>query len=112
MRTSYLGQILLVLFSWTTVSNLLLLEDQFNMSCMSNTVHEGLEHCITAPVGTERNPLIVDDDIFLSRSTTGKWEFPRQDTILDRLSEKVKVLQVLLYVDDFKFQACVSIFLC
>ncbi|KAL2562309.1 hypothetical protein AAZV13_20G130900 [Glycine max] len=62
------------------------------MSCMSNTVHEGLEHCITAPVGTERNPLIVDDDIFLSRSTTGKWEFPRQDTILDRLSEKVKQL--------------------
>ncbi|KAG4910618.1 hypothetical protein JHK87_056734 [Glycine soja] len=59
---------------------------------VASSSRRGLEHCITAPVGTERNPLIVDDDIFLSRSTTGKWEFPRQDTILDRLSEKVKQL--------------------
>ena len=42
------------------------------MSCLSNSVREGLEHCITSPVGTERNPLIVGDEIFLSRSMTGK----------------------------------------
>ena len=81
------------------------------MSCLSNSVREGLEHCITSPVGTERNPLIVGDEIFLSRSMTGKREFPRQDTILDRLSERAKVLQLLLYVEDLKFQSCVCLFL-
>ncbi|KAG4397860.1 hypothetical protein AAZX31_10G212300 [Glycine max] len=59
---------------------------------VASSSRRGLEHCITSPVGTERNPLIVGDEIFLSRSMTGKREFPRQDTILDRLSERAKQL--------------------
>lgn len=79
------------------------------MFCMSNSVHEGLEHCITAPV--DRNPLIADDEIMLFRSMTDKRGFRRQDTILDRLSEQVKVLHILLYMDGLKFQSCVCIFI-
>ncbi|KAG2401657.1 Sterol 3-beta-glucosyltransferase [Vigna angularis] len=50
-----------------------------------------LEHCITAPVGAERNPLIVDDKFMISRSMTEKSGFPKRDTILDRLSERAKI---------------------
>lgn len=78
---------------------------------MSHSMCEGLEHCITAPVGAERNPLILDDKFMISRSMTEKSGFPKRDTILDRLSERAKVLQVLLYVNDLKFQTCVCIFL-
>jgi len=54
-------------------------------------VCEGLEHCITAPVGAERNPLIVDEEFMISRSMTENRGFPKRDTILDRLSERAKV---------------------
>jgi len=64
------------------------------MSCMSHSVCEGLEHCVTAPVGAERNPVIVDDEFMISRSMTEKRAFRKPDTILDRLSERAKVLEV------------------
>ncbi|CAJ1976939.1 unnamed protein product [Sphenostylis stenocarpa] len=51
-----------------------------------------LEHCVTAPVETERNPLIVDEGIMISRSMTEKRGFRKRDTILDRLSERAKQL--------------------
>ncbi|XP_020232107.1 sterol 3-beta-glucosyltransferase UGT80B1 [Cajanus cajan] len=63
-----------------------------SLQVASSSSRRGLEHCITAPVGTERNPLIVDDEIMFPRSMTEKKGFPRQDTILDRLSEQVKQL--------------------
>ncbi|XP_061345113.1 sterol 3-beta-glucosyltransferase UGT80B1 [Gastrolobium bilobum] len=50
----------------------------------------GLEHCITAPVGTERNPLIADQEVILYRSITEKRGSSRHDLILDRLSEQQK----------------------
>jgi len=61
---------------------------------MSHSVCEGLEHCVTAPVGAERNPVIVDDEFMISRSMTEKRAFRKPDTILDRLSERAKVLEV------------------
>ncbi|XP_019453367.1 PREDICTED: sterol 3-beta-glucosyltransferase UGT80B1 isoform X1 [Lupinus angustifolius] len=48
-----------------------------------------LEHSFTAPIGAERNPLIADNEIKVSRSMTEKRRFPRHD-ILDRLSEREK----------------------
>ncbi|BAT94317.1 hypothetical protein VIGAN_08090800 [Vigna angularis var. angularis] len=59
---------------------------------VSSSSRRGLEHCITAPVGAERNPLIVDDKFMISRSMTEKSGFPKRDTILDRLSERAKQL--------------------
>ncbi|XP_058769893.1 sterol 3-beta-glucosyltransferase UGT80B1 [Vicia villosa] len=50
----------------------------------------GLEHCITAPSGTERNSLIAEDEIMISRSMTEKRALRRHDLILDRLSEHEK----------------------
>jgi len=81
------------------------------MSCISHSVCEGVEHCITAPVGAERNPLRVDDEFMISRSITEQRGFPKRDTILDRLSERAKVLEVLLHLNDLKFQTCVCVFL-
>lgn len=52
--------------------------------------HRGLEHCVTAPIGTERNPLIAEDEIMISRSMTEKRGLRRHDLILDRLSEDEK----------------------
>ncbi|KAL2324639.1 hypothetical protein Fmac_023697 [Flemingia macrophylla] len=57
-----------------------------------DTKPQGLEHCITGPVQSTRNPLIVDDEIMFPRSMTERRGYPRQDTILDRLSEQVKQL--------------------
>ncbi|KAJ1424984.1 UDP-glucuronosyl/UDP-glucosyltransferase [Sesbania bispinosa] len=56
-------------------------------SQVTSSPRRGLGHCITAPIGTERNPLIADDEIMLSRSMTEKRGHPRHDLILDRLSE-------------------------
>lgn len=56
-----------------------------------DSVHEGLEHCITAPIGAERNPLIGEDEVMISRSMTEKRGLRRHDLILDRLSEHEKV---------------------
>ncbi|XP_004496461.1 sterol 3-beta-glucosyltransferase UGT80B1 isoform X2 [Cicer arietinum] len=55
-----------------------------------DSVHEGLEHCITAPIGAERNPLIGEDEVMISRSMTEKRVLRRHDLILDRLSEHEK----------------------
>lgn len=89
--TSFLGWMLLVLFLWTIVSNLPLLRDWFLIIGFLNSVHKGLEHCITAPIGTERNPLIAEDEIMISRSMTEKRGLRRHDLLLDRLSEDEKV---------------------
>ncbi|KAK7391247.1 hypothetical protein VNO78_19660 [Psophocarpus tetragonolobus] len=67
-------------------------DGQESLQLASPSATSGLEHCITAPVGAERNPLIADDDIKLFRSMTEKRAFPRQDTILDKLAEKAKQL--------------------
>lgn len=55
-------------------------------------VLEGLHHCITEPVRTEGNKLLADHDIMLSRSMTENRGSPRQDLMLDRLSEREKVV--------------------
>lgn len=53
---------------------------------------QGLEeHCVTATSGTERNSLIAEDEIMISRSMTEKRALRRHDLILDRLSEHEKV---------------------
>ncbi|XP_057987140.1 sterol 3-beta-glucosyltransferase UGT80B1 isoform X2 [Hevea brasiliensis] len=50
----------------------------------------GLDHCITAPVGTHRHPLIEDhDDIQFYRSMTEKRTM-RHELKLDKLSEREK----------------------
>ncbi|ESW15541.1 hypothetical protein PHAVU_007G080800 [Phaseolus vulgaris] len=59
---------------------------------VSSSSRRGVEHCITAPVGAERNPLRVDDEFMISRSITEQRGFPKRDTILDRLSERAKQL--------------------
>ncbi|KAM7507903.1 hypothetical protein LguiA_018356 [Lonicera macranthoides] len=51
----------------------------------------GLDHCITAPVGTHRNLFLESHaEIAFSRSMTERRETPRQDLKLDRLSEHEK----------------------
>ncbi|KAK7343742.1 hypothetical protein VNO77_12745 [Canavalia gladiata] len=65
-------------------------EDLKKSSQATFSSRRGLEHCITAPVAPERNPLIADDEIMLSRSVTEKRGVPRHDIILDRLSEHEK----------------------
>ncbi|KAK7279819.1 hypothetical protein RJT34_24877 [Clitoria ternatea] len=57
---------------------------------VTSSPRRAFEHCITAPVGTERSTLIAEDDIILPRSMTEKRGFPRHDIILDRLSEDEK----------------------
>lgn len=52
---------------------------------------EGLDHFILEPTGTERNLLVADHEIIFSRSMMEKCDSPRQDLILDRLSECEKV---------------------
>ncbi|KAI5400143.1 hypothetical protein KIW84_065174 [Lathyrus oleraceus] len=52
--------------------------------------HIGLEHCITTTSGTERNLLMAEDEIMISRSMTEKRALRRHDLILDRLSEHEK----------------------
>ncbi|XP_027365172.1 sterol 3-beta-glucosyltransferase UGT80B1-like [Abrus precatorius] len=65
-------------------------EDWKKSSQVSFSPKRGLEHCITAPIGTDSNPLVADDEILRSRSMTEKRGFPRHDIILDRLSEHKK----------------------
>lgn len=55
------------------------------------SILEGLDHCITAPVGIHRNLLFDDHGISFTRSMTEKKEAPRHDFKLDRLSEREKV---------------------
>ncbi|CAK8573379.1 unnamed protein product [Lathyrus sativus] len=50
----------------------------------------GLEHRITTTSGTERNLLMAEDEIMISRSMTEKRALRRHDLMLDRLSEHEK----------------------
>ncbi|CAI9763949.1 unnamed protein product [Fraxinus pennsylvanica] len=50
----------------------------------------GLDHCITAPLGTRRNLLFENEDGAFSRSMTEKRASPRIDLKFDRLSEREK----------------------
>lgn len=51
------------------------------------SILEGLDHCITAPVGIHRSLLFDDHEISFTRSMTEK----KHDIKLDRLSEREKV---------------------
>ncbi|XP_062019257.1 sterol 3-beta-glucosyltransferase UGT80B1 isoform X1 [Rosa rugosa] len=53
-------------------------------------LNEGLDHWITAPIGTPKNLLIDDHNIKFSRSMTERRESRRHDLKLDRLSEREK----------------------
>ncbi|XP_021284049.1 sterol 3-beta-glucosyltransferase UGT80B1 isoform X2 [Herrania umbratica] len=64
---------------------------------VTSTPQRGLDHCITAPVGTHRNLLIDDSEITLSRSMTEK-KTPRHDLKLDRLSEREKKKLIVNFV--------------
>ncbi|KAJ1438435.1 UDP-glucuronosyl/UDP-glucosyltransferase [Sesbania bispinosa] len=57
---------------------------------VSSSPQIGLDHFIIEPVGTERNLHIADHEIMLSRSMMEKWGSPRDDLMLDRLSENEK----------------------
>ncbi|KAF7812806.1 sterol 3-beta-glucosyltransferase UGT80B1-like [Senna tora] len=50
----------------------------------------GLDHSITVPARTERNKFLADREIMLYRSMTENRGSPRQDLLLDRLSEREK----------------------
>ncbi|XP_028757275.1 sterol 3-beta-glucosyltransferase UGT80B1 [Neltuma alba] len=50
----------------------------------------GLNHSITAPVGTERYQLIDYNEVMFSRSLTEKTSSPRHSLLLDRLLEREK----------------------
>jgi len=51
-----------------------------------------LDHFIPEPVGTESNLLVAaSDEIMFSKSMMEFWDSPRQDLIVDRLSECEKV---------------------
>lgn len=52
---------------------------------------EGLGHSITAPPRARRNLFLENDEFPISRSMTEKWEGPRPELTLDRLSEIEKV---------------------
>lgn len=54
-------------------------------------VLEGLDHCITAPVGLLGDMLIDDKEIQFSRSLTEKGSPASHNSRLDRLSEREKV---------------------
>ncbi|KAH1260616.1 Sterol 3-beta-glucosyltransferase UGT80B1 [Glycine max] len=54
---------------------------------VNSTAGVGLDHFILEPTGTERNLLVADHEIIFSRSMMEKCDSPRQDLILDRLSE-------------------------
>ncbi|XVF39067.1 hypothetical protein PTKIN_Ptkin01aG0006000 [Pterospermum kingtungense] len=54
-----------------------------------STPRGGLDHCTTAPIGDQGNPLIDDNEISFSRSMTEK-KTPRHDLKIDRLSEREK----------------------
>ncbi|XP_059631590.1 sterol 3-beta-glucosyltransferase UGT80B1 [Cornus florida] len=51
---------------------------------------KGLDHCITAPVGTHKDSLIESLDLGFYRSMTEKRESSRHDLKLDRLTEREK----------------------
>jgi hypothetical protein len=56
-----------------------------------NSVHEGTEHGIAASVGADRNSLIGEAEIMISRSMIEKRGLRWHDLMLDRLSEHEKV---------------------
>ncbi|EOY16746.1 UDP-Glycosyltransferase superfamily protein isoform 1 [Theobroma cacao] len=64
---------------------------------VTSTPRKGLDHCITAPVGTPRNLLIDDNEITFSRSMTEK-KTPRHDLKIDRLSETEKKKLIVNFV--------------
>ncbi|KAL2334925.1 hypothetical protein Fmac_016138 [Flemingia macrophylla] len=57
---------------------------------VNSTPGVGLDRFIPEPVGTEKNLLVAYHGNRLSRSMMEKWGSPRQDLILDRLSESEK----------------------
>ena len=70
---------------------------KFNGSDAKSFSLEGLDHCITAPVGAHRNLLIDDIEISFSRSMTEK-KTPRHDLKIDRLSEREKVDNRVMFI--------------
>ncbi|KAK7270960.1 hypothetical protein RJT34_26506 [Clitoria ternatea] len=75
-------------------------------SQVSSSSQEGLDHFIEDPVGTERNLLIDDNEIMLSRSMVEKWGSPEQGMIFDRLSEydKQKLFNLVKIQSDGTFK--------
>ncbi|XP_021820418.1 sterol 3-beta-glucosyltransferase UGT80B1 [Prunus avium] len=57
---------------------------------VGSSPQRGLDHYITAPIGTPKGLLIEDHEIKFSRSMTEKKGIPRHDFKLDRLSEREK----------------------
>ncbi|KAF3445501.1 hypothetical protein FNV43_RR10677 [Rhamnella rubrinervis] len=57
---------------------------------VGSSPRRGLDHSITAPVGSHRDLLTDDYGITFSRSMTEKREIPKHDLKLDRLSEREK----------------------
>ncbi|XP_020426338.1 sterol 3-beta-glucosyltransferase UGT80B1 isoform X1 [Prunus persica] len=57
---------------------------------VGSSPQRGLDHYITAPIGTPKGLLIEDHEIKFSRSMTEKKGLPRHDFKLDRLSEREK----------------------
>ncbi|KAI9078645.1 hypothetical protein K1719_039394 [Acacia pycnantha] len=66
----------------------------------SSSPRRGLNHCITAPVGTEQEPLIDHNEVTFSRSFTEKRASPRRRLLLDRLleCEKKKLIENLVKI--------------
>ncbi|MED6158476.1 hypothetical protein PIB30_033113 [Stylosanthes scabra] len=50
----------------------------------------GSEHFASETAGTEKNPLISDHEVLLTRSMMEKWGSPRHELMLDRLSDRDK----------------------
>ncbi|KAH0976882.1 hypothetical protein GBA52_026601 [Prunus armeniaca] len=63
---------------------------EINVGSSPQTPQRGLDHYITAPIGTPKGLLIEDHEIKFSRSMTEKKGLPRHDFKLDRLSDREK----------------------
>ncbi|XP_047181250.1 sterol 3-beta-glucosyltransferase UGT80B1-like [Vigna umbellata] len=70
---------------------------------VNSTLGVGLDHFIPGPVGTESNLLVAaDNGILFPKSMMEFWDSPRQDLIVDRLSEceKQKLLNLVKIQND------------
>ncbi|XP_027924380.1 sterol 3-beta-glucosyltransferase UGT80B1-like isoform X1 [Vigna unguiculata] len=70
---------------------------------VNSTLGVGLDHFIPEPVGTESNLLVAaDNEILFPKSMMEFWDSPRQDLIVDRLSEceKQKLLNLAKIQND------------
>ncbi|GLU16516.1 hypothetical protein SLE2022_329470 [Rubroshorea leprosula] len=56
----------------------------------TSSPRRGLDHCITAPIGSSRSLLVDDNEITFSKSMTEKRTTPKHDLELDKLSEREK----------------------